>query len=96
MPELKDAIAVVTDPANIDTSTDTHSEYRRVNQKRAMAALRAMGAGKGTARALISDAVREIDGRVESEVVSSGRAAGSDAKEAGAVWYVPVAAIGKG
>lgn len=93
MPEVKDAIEVVTDPANIDASSDTHSAYRRVNEKRAIGALRAMGAGKGTARALISEAVRELDGRVESHVVASGRAVGPDSKKAAEAWYVPAAAI---
>jgi hypothetical protein len=93
VPDLKDAIEVVTDPANVDRFSDTHSEFRQVNQKKAVRALRAQGAGKGEARTLISDAVRDIGGRVEAEVQASGRAAGSDLKRATDVWYVPVAKI---
>jgi hypothetical protein len=92
-PSVKDAVEVVTDPANVDAFSDTHSDYRKVNSKRAVSALRALGAGKGTAQTLISDAVRELDGRVEAEVVASGRAVGPDSSKAAYVWYVPVAKI---
>ena len=94
-PTLKDAIEVVTDPANVDRFSDSHSDFRPVNEKRAVNALRAKGAGKGTARALISDAVREIGGRIDAEVRPTGRAAGPDSKTAAYVWHVPVAAIRK-
>jgi len=95
MLDLKDAIEVVTDPANIDGFSDTHSEFRHVNAKKAIRALRAQGAGKGEARTLISDAVRELGGRVDAEVRASGRAAGSDLKRATDVWSVPVAKVRK-
>jgi len=95
MPELKDAIEVVTNPANVDGFSDTHSEFRQVNAKKAVRALRAQGAGKGEARTLISDAIRDLGGRVDAEVRASGRAAGSDLKRATDVWYVPVAKIRK-
>ena len=93
MPDVKDAIEVVTDPANVDRFSDTHSDVRQVNAKKAVRALRAQGAGKGEARTLISDAVRELGGRVDAEVQASGRAAGSDLKRAADIWYVPVAKI---
>ncbi len=92
-PTVKDAIEVVTDPANVDGFSDTHSDVRAVNAKRAVGALRAQGAGKGTARTLIAEAVRELGGRVDAEVRASGRAVGPDAKKQAEIWYVPVAAI---
>ena len=95
MPTVKDAIEVVTDPANVDEFSDRHSDLRAVNVKRAIKALRDQGAGKGTARTLISEAINELGGRVDSEVRASGRAAGPDAKSSEPVWYVPVAAIRK-
>jgi hypothetical protein len=95
MADVKDAIEVVTDPANVDRFSDTHSEFRQVNAKRAVRALRAKGVGKGEARTLISDAVRDLGGRVDAEVQASGRAAGSDLKRATDVWYVPVEKIRK-
>jgi hypothetical protein len=95
MPDVKDAVKVVTDPLNVDRFSDSHSDVRPVNGKRAINALRAMGAGKGEARTLISDAVREIGGRVDSQVSSSSRSTGPDATKAGDVWYVPVSAIRK-
>ena len=93
MADLKDAIEVVTDPANVDHFSDSHSEFRQVNSKKAIRALRAQGVGKGEARTLISDAVRDLGGRVDAEVRSSGRAAGSDLRRAADVWYVPVERI---
>jgi hypothetical protein len=90
--ELNDAIEVVTDPANLIVS-DSHSNMRRVNAKRAMSALRDRGAGKGEARALITEAVQKLDGRVEAEVRTAGRTVGPDARNASDVWLVPVTAI---
>ena len=92
MAEVKDAIEVVTDPANLIAS-DSHSNMRRLNAKRAVSALRDRGAGKGEARALITEAVQELGGRVEAEVRATGRTVGPDATNASDVWLVPVAAI---
>jgi hypothetical protein len=94
MPELKDAIAVVTDPANIDAASDTHSDMRRVNGKRAVRALRDQGAGRAEARTLISEAVRELGGEVGSEVQMAGRATGPDSRQAAETWFVPASALG--
>ena len=68
MPDVKDAIKVVTDPANVVGSSDSHSDMRRVNGKRALRALRDQGAGRAEARTLISEAVEELGGEVGSEV----------------------------
>jgi hypothetical protein len=93
MPEVKDAIDVITDPANIIASSDSHSDMRRVNGKRAVRALRDQGAGRAEARTLISDAVRELGGEVGSEVQLAGRATGPDAKRAAETWSVPAAKV---
>ena len=93
MAELKDAIDVVTDPANLDAGGDNHSNTRRVNGKRAIRALRDRGAGRAEAGNLISDAVREIGGEVRSEVQRAGRATGPDAKRAADTWFVPVSKV---
>ena len=95
MPDVSDAIEVVTDPANVVSSTDSHSDMRRVNGKRAVRALRDQGAGRAEARTLISDAVRELGGEVGSEVQTSGRATGPDATRAADTWTVPVGKIRK-
>ena len=94
MPEVKDATEIVTDPANV-IGSDTHTNERQVNGKRAVAALRNLGAGKAEARELISEAVRELGGRVDSEVRIGGRAAGPDTNKAVDVWFIPVDAVRK-
>jgi hypothetical protein len=89
MPDVEDAIEVVTDPANVVESSDTHSDMRRVNGKRALKALRDQGAGRAEARTLINDAVQELGGEVGSEVTISGRASGPDSSRATDTWSVP-------
>ncbi len=73
MADAEDAKRIVTDPANA-IGNDTHTDERQLNGKRAVAALRDLGAGKAEARELISEAVRELGGRVDSEVPVGGRA----------------------
>jgi hypothetical protein len=94
MPSAEDAKRIVTDPANV-VGNDTHTNEREVNGKRAVAALRDLGAGKAEARELISEAVRELGGRVDSEVRFGGRAAGPDTRKAVDLWYLPVDAVRK-
>jgi hypothetical protein len=94
MADAKDAQRIVTDPANV-VGNDSHSNERAVNGKRAVAALRDLGAGKAEARELISEAVRELGGRVDSEVRIGGRAAGPDTRKAVDLWFVPVDAVRK-
>jgi hypothetical protein len=89
VPDVKDAIEVVTDPANVVARGDTHSDMRVVREKRAVAAVREQGAGRSEARALIREAVEELGGRVESEVRAAGRTVGPDTKKAAEIWYVP-------
>lgn len=93
MPELRDAIEVVTDPANVIGSSDSHSDMRRVNGKRALRALRDQGAGRAEARTLITDAVLELGGEVGSEVQHAGRAAGPDTSRSADTWSVPASKI---
>ena len=93
MLDVKDAIQVVTDPANVIGASDRHSDMRRLNGKRAVRALRDRGAGKAEARELISAAVRELGGEVGSEVRLAGRAAGPDAARAADTWSLPAGKI---
>jgi hypothetical protein len=94
MPDVKDATEIVTDPANV-IGNDTHTSEREVNGKRAVAALRNLGAGKAEARELISEAVRELGGRVDSEVRTGGRAVGPDTHKAVDLWFVPATVVRK-
>ncbi len=94
MADANDAKRIVTDPANA-VGNDTHTSERQLNGKRAVAALRKLGAGKAEARELISEAVRELGGRVDSEVQSGGRAVGPDKRKAVDLWFIPVDAVRK-
>ena len=94
MPDVKDAMEAVTDPANVHVS-DSHSGMRRVKEKKVMSVLRGGGAGKAEARLLITEAVQELDGLVESEVRTGGRPSGPDTKKAGEIWFVPADAVRK-
>jgi hypothetical protein len=93
VPDLKDAIEVVTDPVNVIASGDHHSSMRQLNGKRAVAALRAQGAGRAAARDLVTEAVLDLGGRVDSEVRTGGRAVGPDSKTAAELWFVPADAV---
>lgn len=84
MPDIKDAINVITDPANVHVD-DSHSAERRVNGKRAVKALRGQGAKPAEARKLVTEAVLELGGRVGAEVQAGGRGASKSAD----TWHVP-------
>ena len=93
MASAEDAKRIVTDPANA-IANDTHTDERQLNGKRAVAALRDLGAGKAEARELISEAVRELGGRVDSEVPVSG-GAGHGSRKAVDLWFIPAEAVRK-
>jgi hypothetical protein len=88
MPDVKDATEIVTDPANV-IGNDTHTSEREVNGKRAVAALRNLGAGKAEARELISEAVRELGGRVDSEVPMAGGSGRPGNRKPVDLWFLP-------
>jgi hypothetical protein len=91
MPDAADATRIVTHPANV-IANDTHSGESQVNGKKAVAALRDLGAGKAEARELISEAVRELGGRVDSEVPVGG-GAGHGSRKAVDLWFIPADAV---
>ena len=91
MPDVKDATEIITHPANV-IANDTHSGESQVNGKKAVAALRDQGAGKAEARELISEAVRELGGRVDSEVPVGG-GAGHGSRKAVDLWFIPGDAV---
>jgi hypothetical protein len=93
MATAEDAKRIVTDPNNA-VGNDTHSSESQVNGKKAVAALRKLGAGKAEARELISEAVRELGGRVDSEVPTGG-GAGHGSRKAVNLWFIPLDAVRK-
>jgi hypothetical protein len=95
MADAADAKRIVTDPSYVVVADDSHSNERQLNGKRAVSALRDLGAGKAEARELISEAVRELGGRVDSEVRMGGRAGGPDTRKAVDLWFLPADAVRK-
>jgi hypothetical protein len=90
MPDLNDAIQVVTDRSNLSGSGDTRTGMRAVHEQKAVAALRAQGAGRAEARDLAMEAVRDIGGTIESRMRSGGMAAGRDTRRVVDTWLVPI------
>jgi hypothetical protein len=94
MPEVSDAVGVITDPNNI-VGSDHRSDERQVNARRALKAMKALGASKGDARLLISAAVEEVGGREGSEIQTGGRPGGPDSRKAEPVWFIPAEKVRK-
>ncbi len=86
MADLEQALALVTDPANL-SEINHPGEGRRfaVNQKKVIRRLRDAGAGKAEARELAIQAVFEAGGGAEQR----------SAREAGTIedWWVPLSAV---
>ena len=93
MPNVQDAIEVVTDPANLAGFSDRRTGMRAVNEHKAVAALRGQGAGRAEARDLAIEAVRELGGSIQSRVRSGGMAAGRDTRRVVETWLVPISKI---
>jgi hypothetical protein len=93
VPDVKDAIKVVTDPANLSSFGDSRRGSRNVNERKAVAALRELGAGKADARNLAVQAIGELGGGVETRVESAGRGAGGPRPRVIETWYVPADAV---
>jgi hypothetical protein len=92
MPDVTDALRVVTDPANLASFGDSRRGIRNVNERKAVAALRELGAGKADARNLAVQAIGEIGGGVDTRVESGGRSGGSSPRVI-ETWYVPSDAV---
>lgn len=86
MADLEQALALVTDPANL-SEINHPGEGRRfaVNQKKVIRRLRDAGAGKAEARELAIQALFEVGGGAEERA----------AREAGMIeeWWVPLKAV---
>lgn len=95
MPDVKDAIKVVTDPANLSTFGDSRRDVRNVNERKAVKALRELGAGRAEARDLAVEAIGELGGGVETRVESVGAGGGGSRPRVIETWYVPADAVRK-
>ena len=89
MPDVEDAKKVVTDPANLSSFGDSRRGVRHVNEQKAVAALRALGAeGKAEARNLAVEAIGELGGGVETRVEPASHGAGNKPRVI-ETWFVP-------
>jgi len=94
MPDVEDAKKVVTDPANLSSFGDSRRGVRQVNEQKAVAALREMGAdGKAEARNLAVQAIGELGGGVETRVEATNPRSGGGRPQVVETWYVPADAV---
>jgi hypothetical protein len=94
MPEIKDAVALVTDASNVSRMHAPGPEERfAVNQSRVIRGLRDGGAGKAEARELAFKALEEVGGAVDMHTSRGVSARGGKGDAAGEVWWVPKSAV---
>ncbi len=93
MPEIADAVKLVTDPSNVSRMHAAGPEERfAVNQARVVRALRDAGAGKAEARELAFKAVDEAGGAVDMHA-SRGMSARGAQGDAAEEWWIPKSAV---
>ena len=93
MPEVEDAVKLVTDPANVTRLGATGPQQRfAVRSNRVLRALRAEGAGKAEAHELALAALTEVGGGAELET-SRGSQGGARGEREIESWWVPADAV---
>ena len=93
MPELEDALKLVTDPANVTRMHAAGPEERfAVNSNRVLRALRDDGAGKAEARELALGALEKAGGGAELGT-SRGPQRGARGQVEVESWWVPKKAV---
>jgi hypothetical protein len=93
VPELDDAVKLVTDPGNVTRMKAAGPQERfSVNANRVLKALREEGAGKAEARELALEALREAGGGAELHA-SRGPQGGSRGQHEVEDWWVPREAV---
>ncbi len=94
MPEIKDAVALVTDPVNVSPLPVTgETENFSVNSKRVLRALRDQGAGKAEARELALKALQEAGGDAEIRSTRGSQVAGGRGDSNSEDWWVPKSSV---
>ena len=93
MPELDDAVRLVTEPANVSRMGATGPQERfAVRSNRVLRALREEGAGKAEARELALAALAEVGGGAEV-ATSRGTQRGARGEREIESWWVPAEAV---
>lgn len=93
MAEMKDAVALITDPAYVSPKHVGGEEQFAVNAKRVIRALRDQGAGKAEARELGLKALEEVGGGAEVRSPRGSLAAGGRGDASSEDWWVPKSAV---
>lgn len=93
MPELEDAVKLVTEPANVTRLGATGPQERfAVRSNRVLRALREQGAGKAEAHELALAALAEVGGGAEL-ATSRGSQGGARGEREIESWWVPAEAV---
>ena len=94
MPDLKDAVAAITDPANVSPMGLTGNQRQfAVKQNRVLRTLRDNGAGKAAARELALKAIAEVGGGVDTSLDRGGLARGRQRDRTIESWWIPAEAV---
>lgn len=93
VPDLEDAVKLVTDPANVSRMGVTGPrQLFAVKQNRVLKTLRESGAGKAEARELALKALEKVGGSAEIRA-SRGAQAGDRGEREVESWWVPAEAV---
>lgn len=94
MADVKDAVALITDPKHISDAGRARPEKQRaVKQQPVLAKLRGSGAGKAEARQLALAAIEEIGGEVEEQTKRGGQTGAAVRFQADEIWWIPAERI---
>ena len=94
MPDVDDAVKLITDPANVSRLGLTGPEQHfAVNRARVIKALRNAGAGKAEARELALEALAKVNGGAELHASRGAPAAGGRGDATEEHWWVPKEAV---
>jgi hypothetical protein len=92
MPDVDDAVELVTDPANVSRShTSGPQEVFAVKQTRVLKRLREDGAGKAEARELALQALEQVGGGVDVNTARGGAGRGAEPEVEN--WWIPADAV---
>jgi hypothetical protein len=90
---LDEAIAAVTDCANLSAFGHSGSGFRTVRKSEIIGALRSRGLDATEAKVLAREAVAHVGGYVERGTHVGGLAAGRRRRTPVETWWIPVSAI---
>jgi hypothetical protein len=94
MPDLDDAVAAITNPANVSALGATGPQRQfAVKQNRVLRALRDAGAGKAEARELALKALEKVGGGVDTSLDRGGVQRSRQRDRTIESWWIPAEAV---